>query len=89
MLLRIENTARFLAFAQRWTYFYNVLRPHFGAGMGESPPLAVLQRFEYTGDLAIASFPPVLLDPISTDLLMACDPEDGNDLLAHYTSFPL
>jgi len=27
---------------------------------------------------------PILLDPISTDLLMACDPDTGNDLLAHY-----
>ncbi|NIO00259.1 MAG: helix-turn-helix domain-containing protein, partial [Anaerolineae bacterium] len=84
-LLHIPDTGQFLFYAQRWEYFYNVLRPHFGTGMEESPPLAVLQRLGYTGSRAIASFPPVLLDNMSTDLLMACDPQGGNDLLAHYT----
>lgn len=71
-----------------------MLRPHFGEGMEQSPPLAVLQRLGYreaclrrTGSQAIASFPPVLLDNISTDLLMACDPSGGNDLLTHYILF--
>lgn len=33
----------------------------------------------------IALFPPTLFDTISTDLLLASDPEAGNDLLAYYT----
>jgi len=83
-LLELQDTQEHLLYAHRWEYFYNVLRPHLGEGMEQSPPLAVLQRLGYTGSQAIASFPPVLLDNISTDLLMACAPSDGNDLLAHY-----
>jgi len=48
----------------------------------------VLQDLGYTGHQAIAAFPPVLLDRLSTDLLMACNPEDGIDLLAHYMPTP-
>jgi len=55
--------------------------------MDNQPPLAVLQRLGYTGDERIALFPPVLLDDISTDLLLSCRPEAGNDLLAHYRMF--
>jgi len=32
----------------------------------------------------IAAMPPILLDEISTDLVLAGDPETGNDLLARY-----
>ncbi|MGC8878362.1 MAG: hypothetical protein ACP5R2_03995, partial [Anaerolineae bacterium] len=63
---------------------YNVLRPHTGVGMDNRSPLTVLQRLGYTGNEQIALFPPVLLDDISTDLLLSCRPETGNDLLAHY-----
>ncbi len=45
--------------------------------MGGRPPLSVLQRLGYTGPKTIASFPPLILDTISTDLLLACDPEGG------------
>lgn len=83
-LLNLSDVSDFLTYAQRWTYFYNTLRPHFGDGMDGRSPLAMLQDLSYTGHQAIAAFPPVLLDDMSTDLLMACDPEDGNDLLAHY-----
>ena len=38
----------------------------------------------YNGSKKMALFPPLLLDPISADLLVSCDPRDGNDLLAHY-----
>jgi len=83
-LLNIGNIQEFLTYSQRWTYFYNALRPHFGKGMDGRTPLAVLQSLGYTDQEAIASLPPVLLDNISTDLLLACDPQDGIDLLAHY-----
>jgi len=83
-LLCLENQDHFLRIAARWTYFYNALRPHLGYGMRQSPPLDALRRLGYNGPDSIALFPPLLLDPISTDLLLACDPEVGNDLLAQY-----
>ena len=83
--MKISDMQDFLIYSQRWLYFYNVLRPHFGTSMNGRTPLAVLQSLGYTGDPAIAAFPPVLLDKLGTDLLMACDRVDGIDLLAHYT----
>ena len=84
-LLHLATVSQFLIYAQRWTYFYNALRPHSGVGMDGRTPLAVLRDLGYTGPQAVAAFPPVLLDPISTDLLLACDSDDGIDLLAHYS----
>jgi len=83
-LLQAQTLDQFLALSQRWVYFYNVLRPHFGAGMDKQPPLAVLENLGYTHDHSIALFPPILLDTISTDLLLSCDPQGGNDLLTYY-----
>lgn len=85
-LLQIANEQAFLAYSQHWTYFYNVLRPHFGAGMEKQSPLVRLQHLRYTGDPAIAIFPAILLDTISIDLFLACDPEGGNDVLVYYWS---
>jgi len=84
-LLAMDNNQDNLALAARWIYFYNVQRPHFGIGMDRQPPLRVLQRLGYNGSEQIALLPPLLLDTISADLLLACDPETGNDLLAYYT----
>ncbi len=83
-LLPAHHLQEFLALSSRWLYVYNVLRPHFGSGMGQRPPLAVLRSLGYTGDDHIALFPPIVLDPISTDLLLLSDPQGGNDLLATY-----
>jgi hypothetical protein len=58
--------------------------PHMGVGMEEKPPLTVLKELGYNGDEAIALFPPIILDWISADLILSCDKEVGNDLLAHY-----
>ncbi len=77
-----------LDLAARWIYFYNVLRPHLGKQMAKSTPLQVLHRLNYNGDDRIALLPPILLDTISTDLAFSCDPEGGNDLLAHYMYAP-
>jgi hypothetical protein len=52
--------------------------------MDGQPPLAVLKRLGYTNDEAIALFPPIILERISVDLILSCDPETGDDLLAHY-----
>jgi hypothetical protein len=84
-LLHLTTVAEFTTYAQRWTYFYNALRSHSGDGMANRPPLVALQDLGYTGPKAIAAFPPLLLDRISTDLLLACDSEAGIDLLAHYS----
>ena len=83
-LLSMQDENDTLALAARWVYFYNVHRPHFGKGMDKQPPLAVLHRLGYNGPDQIALFPPILLGTISTDLLLACDPQDGNDLLTYY-----
>ena len=84
-LAKTKNPQDFLKFAQRWVYFYNMLRPHTGEGMDGNPPLAALKACGYTGAERIVLFPPILLDTISTDLLLSCYSEGGNDLLAHYT----
>jgi len=52
--------------------------------MGGKTPLAVLKELGYNGEEAIALFPPIILDRISADLILSCDKEVGNDLLAHY-----
>lgn len=52
--------------------------------MEQRPPLTVLRDWGYTGDDYIALLLPILLDPTSTDLLLACDKEAGNDLSATY-----
>ncbi len=84
-LLQAQDVGQFLRLSTRWLCVYNVLRPHTGIGMDNQPPLAVLRRLGYTGDDRVALFPPVILDDISADLVLSCDPETGNDLLAHYT----
>lgn len=84
LLLAIQDCDQFLAYGQRWEYFYNALRPHFGHDMGERTSLEMLYELGYTGDAAIALFSPFLLDKISTHLVLSCYPGGGNDLLAHY-----
>ncbi len=84
--LQARNTEEFLRLGTRWAYVYNALRPHSGVGMRQQPPLAALKGLGYTGRDEIALFPPILLDPISTLLLLLLsrDPESGSDLLAHH-----
>ena len=67
-----------------WAYVYNVLRPHTGVGMHQRPRLTALKQLGYTGRDEIALFPAILLDPISTDVLLSYDPQSGNNLLAQY-----
>jgi hypothetical protein len=85
LLLAINDCDEFLAYGHRWEYFYNALRPHQGYDMDDLSPLDKLRDLGYTGDPAIATFPPFLLDDISTYLTMACHPKDGIDLLAQYS----
>jgi transposase len=83
-LLTANDTNHFLALALHWVYFYNAIRPHFGKGMHEKPPLEVLASLGYNGPPTIAALPAVLLDQISTDLVLAVRIGGGNDLLATY-----
>jgi transposase len=83
-LLFMQNEKDVLTFATRWVYFYNVQRPHLGKGMDKQTPLQVLHRLGYNGPDHIALFPPLLLDEISTDLILACNPRGGNDVLTYY-----
>ena len=84
-LLSLPDQDRFLAMAARWQFFYNALRDHQGIGMDDMSPLHKLKDLGYNGPDQIATFPIVLLDDFSADLLLGCDPEVGNDLLAQYT----
>ena len=84
-LLQINDVSDLMVWAQRWIYVYNSLRPHFGHGMDQQTPLQVLHRLGYTGSDNIVLLPPLLLDPISTDLLLSCDRQGGNDVLATYS----
>ncbi len=53
-------------------------RPGRTAAFHRAPNVGI-HRAGYTG-----LFAPLILDTISADLLLSCDPRDGNDLLAHY-----
>ena len=83
-LIQVTSAQALLDLASRWIYFYNVLRPHLGKQMNKCTPLQVLHRLGYNGDDRIALLPPVLLDNISTDLLLCCDTKGGNNLLTYY-----
>jgi len=80
-LPQMGNTQDLLEKAAGWVYFYNLIRPHYGKGMGGKPPFAKLRELGYDLAEEFALFPPLLLDPISSDWAV----EGGNDLLAHYT----
>lgn len=79
-LLRIGDTQELLRKAAGWVFFYNLVRPHYGHGMGGKPPFAKLRELGYDVPERFALFPPLLLDTISADWAV----EGGNDLLAHY-----
>jgi hypothetical protein len=83
-LKKIPDAETLFEMAALWVFYYNVSRPHMGGGMAGHPPLGVLQAHGFSGAERIALFPPLLLDPIADALLLACDPEGGNNLLAHY-----
>ncbi len=83
VLLSLENTAQFLDKAQRWQYYYNVQRPHFGKGMDGRTPLEKLRELGYDLPDDFAAFPVVLLDALAVFWAT----EGGNDLLAYYNSW--
>jgi hypothetical protein len=49
--------------------------------MNQKPPLEILHNLGHNGPDTLAALPPILLDPISTDLVLACHANPGEDLL--------
>jgi transposase len=78
-VLDIVGKRSWLKKSQSWQYIYNVKRPHFGHDMNGTTPLEKLQQLGYSVNEEFAMFPVVLLDDISTDLMLNMP---GNDVLA-------
>ncbi len=86
--LSVNDTIQFLHLALHWVDFFNTIRPHFGQGMDQKPPLELLGRLGYNGPAAIAALPLVLLDDASTELTLYFRTGGGNDVLATYPVGP-
>jgi transposase len=81
-LAGIHNRRELLQRAAGWVYFYNLVRPHYGAGMEGKSPFEKLRELGYELPEEFALFPPIILDRVGVDWAL----EGGNDLLAHYTT---
>ena len=62
---RMRTVAGFLRKAQRWQYYYNVERPHFGAGMDGKTPIEKLRELGFDLPNEFAAFPVILLDEVA------------------------
>ena len=80
---RIRTVAELLELGACWVYFYNFVRPHFGYGLEGKTPMAKLREYGAYPD-RVGFLTPVLLDRVSTSLLLAIARDPGNNLLAHY-----
>ena len=78
---RVKTVGEFLKAAQRWQYYYDVERPHFGAGMEGKSPLGKLRELGWDLPDEFACFPVVILDEVA----MVWAVEEGHDVLAYYT----
>ncbi len=67
MLGKIKTEGGLLRKAAGWVYYYNLVRPHFGAGMRGKAPLAKLRELGIAVSEEFALFPPLILDRISAD----------------------
>ena len=65
MLGEVTTTGEFLALAQRYQWYYNVERPHFGAGMGGKTPMEKLRELGLDLPDEFAAFPVVLPDEVA------------------------
>ena len=86
-LTQIQDVPHWVRMAAHWVYFYNVMRPHTGKGMDDRTPLDVLRQLGYHGGDSIAYMPPIILDDVSPDILLAFDPDPhpGYHQLTQYT----
>lgn len=65
----------------KWIYYYNVRSKHYGYGSKRHlPPFERLKKFGYNLDKSFACFKPVILDKISSDIMLY----PGHDLYKHY-----
>ena len=79
-LKRAKNDEEFLRLARRWQYYYNVERPHFGAGMEGKTPMEKLRELGLDLPDEFACFPVILLDKVA--VIWAS--KGGHDVLAYY-----
>ena len=80
MLLDMRSQAEYLERAFQWQAFYNLYRPHYGAGMDGQSPMEKLRSFGLDFKDTFALMPPILLDKVA-GLIVA---HGGHDLPATY-----
>ena len=79
-LKEIKDEETFLNFAGKWIYWYNTGRPHFGDKMNGKTPYEKLREASYNLPIEFCAFPPIILDKISSNLLLNFSKKGGNDL---------
>ncbi len=79
-LQSIKNNNQFFLEALNWEWYYNTKRDHTGEGMNDQTPYQKLQKQYYWIPKDICTFPPLILDNISTNI----GPWGGYNHLAHY-----
>jgi transposase len=79
-LREIRDEQQFLNFASKWIYWYNTDRPHFGDKMNGKTPYEKLKESGYNLPIKFCAFPPILLDKISSNLVLNFPKRGGNDL---------
>jgi len=77
----VEDGSQWFNWGLRWITYYNVRRHHYGRGMNGMPPLTKLRSVHPEIHPAIACFPPLLLDNISTHKSW----KGGNYVLDNYS----
>ncbi len=82
-LLEIKNEEEFLNFAGKWIYWYNTGRPHFGDKMNGKTPYEKLKESGYKIPIEFCGFPPIILDKISSQLVINFSEKGGNDLCVY------
>lgn len=79
-LQTIKNNNQFFLEALNWQWYYDTKRSHTGKGMNDLTPYQKLQKQYSWMPKDICTFPPLILDNISTSI----GPWGGYNLLAHY-----
>ena len=80
MLLEVQDTDQYLDRAFRWEAFYNLYRPHYGAGMEGKTPMEKLRKQGLKLPDSFALPPPIVLDKIAGKIVT----QGGEDVLAKY-----
>lgn len=79
-LLEIKDRDEFLKMASKWVFWYNTGRPHFGDKMNGKTPYEKLKESGYNLPIEFCAFPPLILDEISTHIVLNFSKRGGNDL---------